>query len=268
MPKGEFVQIDTWKKKMHDFLKEQYEKYLKGERSSRDYAGAYSFLKTIAKRRDAQRDAVIALTGPKGEGKSNTGVYFSMVLSYMLKIDFDLQNNIFYTYDVEEATKKITATSSQIYFFDEAIDAMSGADATTRISKFLAKVFVKSRKLKHIIFLAMPKMWMFSKIFRADLIHFRLEHAIRTKRFARVALMAPDRNPDNPDPWFLDWKARRYMRHPVRYTKRDILSRLQKDPNFVAWMRVPPLPKPIEHIYIEESTRALARMSDRAKLLI
>lgn len=265
-----YVNTKLWAERLDKKLKEQFEKYyIERDRknANRYVANYYAFLKKIAKRHEDKRDAVVALTGRKGEGKSNTGVISSLVLSHMLGTDFDLHHNVFYTYDVEEAAEKIVGSQKQIYFFDEAIDVMGGADAATRMQKFLAKIFVKSRKLRHIIFLAMPKMWMFSKIFRADLIHFRVEHLIRIENYARTALLVPDEDPDNPDPWFLERKGYYASRRKHLRNRQEVIRYMRRDPNFLFYMNVPRLPKPIEKEYEKASIEALGRMAYTAKEL-
>ncbi len=266
--KGEHVDINLQAKRMYEKLislsKMEYESS-RGNlffRSGSSFYAYLLFLDKVKSRLSKKFDAVIAVSGAKGYGKSNFSIYSAMVLSHMLGNEFSLRNNIIFHYDHKEAIKKITTAKSNTFVFDEAVDAMTGTDSITRVGKALAKTFVKIRKRTNIYFINIPRFWMLGKYWKADLIHFRIEILRRTEHYAEAALLVPDKDPNNPDPWFQEYDAKKARTRRFRFTTADVIYNIKKHPCFVAFMKIPRLPEWVSRKYEEESLASIERISE------
>jgi hypothetical protein len=264
--------IMEYAQELHDRLKANYELWVKssGEQGDKYLANYYTFLRRVVDVRinKESKDAVIAMTGPKGEGKSNGSLCGALVQSHMLSALFDLAHNVVYSYNLSSATKLIVSSRKQVYVHDEAVDSAFNQDAIQRINKFFAKVFIKGRKLGHIYYLNMPKMWMFGSLFKSDIIHFKIEFIKLFDNFSLVALMAPDKNPLNRDPWFMDDDDKNYRKKRAMASGyHSVMRILEKHPTFVCFMKIPKIPAVLFNKYEEQSFISLEELGGKAETL-
>ena len=261
--------IMEYAREMHDRLKANYDAYQNQEKDAdEELANTYQLFQDIKQERiDKKYDCVLAVTGPRGVGKSNFSIYGSMIESVLLGIDFSLQNNIIYHYDMHEATKKIVNSRTMPYTFDEGVDMAFSQEAMQKINRFFGKVILKGRKLNNIYFINMPRMWLFSGLFTSDIIHLRVEMLKRFEDHAVAALMVPDKNPLNRDPWFMQEDRTYYKKRRMARTFGTVRDLVEKHPTFICYLKIPRLPKVIENEYLESSYKALGMLEEEAKAI-
>ncbi len=222
----------------------------------------FAFIKGLLERVGKNKDAVVIVTGERGEGKTTFSVLCSMLgtaipetqeFGHLQKMNFEW-NNIIRKY-TSESQKRLTSTRFQFFVCDEIIDIAFSPDALTRKTKFFSKVFSKTRKLNNIYFLCIPFFKRITGFFR-DVAHFWV-HIVYQKQnknrddwYAYAYIFTKNKDPTTDDPWMFD-----SLRKSFKVGKRHLLSRLKSHAGFLAEVRFKPLPEALEHKYEELSRR-------------
>lgn len=243
------MKSDLWGKRLH-------EKVINGNKQTKQYA---MFLAGLKERTDNNKDAVVAVCGERGMGKSSFAIVSGMILHH-LGLNFDFDNIYYGTRDINKAIGKITSSQKTVFVFDEMIDFGYSRDAMSRLNKTIAKILTKSRKLNNIYFFCIPRFRNLDSTIRNDVVHYwidvfwKSQNKEQKSRFAMAALFRKDRNPVAVDPWGVDdiklVKKRAFTPH-------DTLMVCNKIRSYVCSLVFPPIPIPIEKEYEELSKGSL-----------
>lgn len=246
--------LDLWGEKV-------YKRLEKGNTQQRLYL---AFLRGIAKRTENNMDAIVAVCGERGMGKSSYGI-LSAVLLRQYGLDFNF-SDIYYGADsLKTAVTRISTSKRRVYVFDEIIDLAYSRNAMTTMNKNLARFFTKVRKMNNIIFLCIPRFRTLDPALRNDVVHFWNEVFWKSQakdpsdRFAMVALFRKDKNPLTDDPWGLD---DRVMSKRRAYTPKDHLKVMKRVRSYVGNIAYPPLPAALEKAYVESSEDYLGKAGE------
>lgn len=245
-------------------------KHMQGARESyKGYALTYQLLKSVVNRINNEYDCITAVTGNRGNGKSASSIYLALVLSELLGSKFTIEDNVIFTYNLKEAADRILNSRKQVFVIDEGIDATAAQDSSTKAYKELVKVFIKIRKFNNIYFINIPKFWMFGKMYRGDLIHYRIDIFLRnaSKRYAQAGFFAPDKNPNNPDPWFLGYDERESRKKRKSEGNKEYISSISSHPTFKTYMKIPKLADDLFEKYRFLSENSLSVTNEKIKKL-
>jgi len=244
-------QLDLWGDKLQSKLEN-------GTHQQRQYL---KFLDGLVWRANNNMDAVVAVCGERGMGKSSFAIT-SGILLRRKGINFDFEN-IFYGPDaLKGAVTNISQSRKGAYVFDEMIDLAYSRNAMTTLNRSLAQFFTKIRKMNNIVFLCIPRFKALDPALRNDIVHFWAEVFWKSyaqehkKRFALVSLFRKDKNQMTDDPWGFDNK---YI-YKRAFKPLDQLRIMKKMRSYVGCVNCPPLPKPIEKAY-EDTARDYLKTS-------
>lgn len=237
---------DLWGKKLITKMEngsQQKKKYVK-------------FLRMLKERTDSNLDAIIAVCGPRGMGKSSLSIESALILR-QLGMSFDFNDIVFGQDALEKAIPKIASTRGRVYVFDEMIDLSYSRNAMSTLNKSIAQFITKVRKMNNIIFLNIPRFKTLDPAIRNDIVHFWIEVFWRSpdtvqhsERVALAALFTKDRDPTTNDPWDLDLpKDKKRM----AFTPQQQLRIMKRMRSYRACLSFHPLPKVIENEYENRS---------------
>lgn len=234
------------------------------------------FLNGLVKRVTLKNeDAVCAVTGDRGKGKSTFSLGGSMQLGQLIKRDKGgkafVWENISYRYeDIDKIIEKAGDDDQMVYDIDEGLDVANAKDAMTRVNKEISKFMQKARKKRNIYFWNIPDFLELDSTIRNRVIHFwihvfwKSSDLDRHKRYGLAALMRRNQNPYKRDKWGLDEKGD--MSKPMIHSVEDLRAHLHRSPGFVADLAFSILPETIEEAYLKESNEALRLSSKSFKL--
>lgn len=230
----------------------------------RDMRAFSLFLDECIARTKRDEDAVIAVTGDRGRGKSTLSLGASMVLSHRMKRDpaaFTWDNMCYRFEDLGELIDKAGNNDGLIYNIDEAIDVAHSKSAMSRANKELGKFMIRARKLRNIYFWNIPDFTELDSTIRNKVIQYwihvfyKSEHRERNKRYGVAALFRKDLNPFNPDKWGFE-ETKKIVKRPI-HDVFHLIKMFRKTRSYVATMAFPILPKIIEDMYKAPSFDAL-----------
>lgn len=233
-------QLDLWGKKILERCRDSDD-----EREN----NWVNHLQGLAERTDDSLDAVVAVSGKRGLGKSSYAI-LSAVIMRQFGLEFDFSDIYYGERSLITAVNKIATTRKRVYVFDEIIDLAYSRNAMTTLNKNLARFFTKVRKMNNIIFLCIPRFKNLDPAIRNDVVHFWTEVFWR----GETSLHRKSGNPASSDPWGLDDKKVIYRK---AYTQRDHEKLMRKFPSFLWFMKFPPLPVALENAYLEGSEHYL-----------
>ena len=156
------------------------------------------FLKFIKNRIEKKWDAVIAIEGDEGAGKSTLGMLLGFKISKMLGSEFDLVRNISYLPTHEEMVDKFhSLPMKSVFDVDEAIKVMYKRNWQNRLQTKLVQMYATERWQGKVSILCIPRFNDFDEYFRNHRVLFRFWVVDRG-----VALVyMRDTDKDIPDPW-------------------------------------------------------------------
>jgi hypothetical protein len=236
------MRIQKWAKKLYD-------RVASGE--NEEDILYLDFLKLLIERSDNNKDAVIAVCGERGMGKSSFAIVCALILR-QLGMSFEMENIFYGTHDLRPAVMKMTTSRRTIFVFDEMIDFAFSHDAMSMLNKNISKLLTKNRKMNNIYFLCIPRFKNLDSTIRTGIINFWIEVFWKSnakekdKQFAYAQFFRMDKNVCSDDPWGLENKDVRKIRAISGFEQLKIFKKI--NPRSQTF-RFPPIPKPLEKQY-------------------
>jgi hypothetical protein len=221
------------------------------------------FLDELAKRPKEYKDALIAVCGPRGYGKSSFALVSALILRRLIKDEGDIftMDNVCHSMkQLANVVKKASSESCRVYIIDEAIDVSYSRDALSRTSKALIKFVTRARKRRNIYFWCIPSFRELDSEFRNNAIHYWIEifyqtaHSEQNKRYAVAGLFSRNMNPTASDKWGFDTSP--IIKYAI-HNKADVMKYLRRLPSWLCFVSFPALPAVIEDAYSKESMVAI-----------
>ena len=212
------------------------------------------------KRCKKDKDAVVAITGDEGDGKSTLAVWCiieSLRLQGKTEEEIITMFNeyIIYSPTKDQLIEKVVKLPRySVFSADEAIKILYKMNWYTDIQKFLNVIYALCRKENKATILCMPRFTDFNEFFR----NHRIRYWIHVLERGRAVLFAKDWSPFTKDPWWMDDNQRTinagYKNKQTKVVEFDIdskISMLKKLKIFVTEVRFDDLPKEISKIYLK-----------------
>ncbi len=203
------------------------------------------FAKYILNRNIANYDTMVLLTGPKGTGKSSTGITLIRSWCKLIGINFNPRRHIAYNNaDIMDRIKKLNKFEPLLA--DEAIRFASAEDWNKSENKELKKLLGEIRT-KHLFFiLCFPlKPAKLEKTYLESYVNYWIELYTR----GEGALFIKEGNPSK-EAWNL--KAFEKMGSWTEFsTTSEIKNKLMKHPNFWQIIKFPKVPEDVYTKYLE-----------------
>lgn len=219
----------------------------------------------VSERIERNGDAIIAITGSKGKGKSSLSLNLTM-LFITFGMEYQESHMVHGLSDMPEVVRKMTRTKKCVFIFDEIIKMAYGREAMTSTNRKLNQIFTIARKMNHIIILNLPYFRPLDSGIRNNNVNFwfhvfaKSQDKKRDRGFAIAAFFTKNLNMNSSDPWGLDDK---------KLVKRQVFSShmlfdkvIKRMPCYRKLIRFPPLPITIEEKYVESSESAIAEFGD------
>jgi len=232
----------------------------------------YMFLQGLVNRTMRNEDAVVAVTGDRGKGKTNFSFASSMIIGGMLPKDrgppFTWENVSYRYEDIGDIVERAGDLDQRVYTIDEAIDVARSSDAMTRANKELGKFMQKARKKRNIYFWNIPYFTELQSSIRNNVIHFWIHvfHKVvnekREREYSVAALYTKDLNPFNRDKWGFDSVK---ASEPAIFDTPDLMEVLSKKKGFITFISCPRIPEVIEKKYEINSFDALRKAGAKFK---
>lgn len=217
------------------------------------------FLNGIVKRVKDDMDAVVAVCGERGIGKSSFGLVSGIALN-KLGLDFSMDNVFYLSKEIDKAIEQIINSTSSVFVFDEMIDFAYSRNAMTTMNRNIARILTKTRKLNNVYFFCIPKFRELDSTIRNNVVNYWIEVFWRSRdkdedrRYAMASLFKKDRNPLTDDPWGFSMEQHKKKRI---FTPKDQLKLMKRIRSHVCTMAFPKLPKTIEDYYKEISIQSI-----------
>lgn len=171
-----------------------------------DFLTPHDVSKIFLRRVKKDKDAVIALTGDEGEGKSTLALH---IIQETLRLHHKTEEEILetindyviYSPNKEEVKKRIIGLPKYMpVSADEAIKILYKLNWGTEIQKYLNMLYAICRKENKITILCMPRFIDFNEFFR----NHRIKFWIHILERGRAVMFSKDWSPFSKDPWWLD----------------------------------------------------------------
>ena len=204
-------------------------------------------------RSEGKNDAVIAITGDPGSGKST----LMLLLCKMFDKKFTLDRNVIYSPGKDEITDKILTElpPGAAVGLDEAVKALHKHKWNTASVRFLTEFFNICRKKRKIVIMCIPRFKDLPEYFRNDRVFFRIHVVKRGEAAFFVRLPTPY----GTGGWHWDkigvaWE--KWIKHKSRISERPIPEEVfqffkQRDPTYLDRFTFPMLPIKVEEEYEE-----------------
>jgi hypothetical protein len=151
-------------------------------------------VRQISERLRSNRDYVVVIDGPKGEGKSTLAYHLAKRLSE----GFSFEQNYVFRYSYKEIESKIYGLPRYSpIVIDEGLKIFYKLDWTSQIQNNLIKLFSTSRKHNKVVFLCLPYFSELRTSFRQNLVNMWI-HVVER---GEAVLFMPDANPFVTDKW-------------------------------------------------------------------
>jgi len=213
------------------------------------YENLDKFASLIESYQDADLDAIIAVTGPKGVGKSSCTI---QVTRKVLEKRF--QQNYFSPrkyigYDNEDVLKKIHEVEEfSPLIADEAARFAMGEDWNKSENKEMKKLFAQMRTKHLAVFLNIPSFTWMDRKYREDMVSMWLWIPTR----GHGVVFTPDTNPGVSDAWhFQDFKKLFRNRISMFTPVEKIIQKVRKHKCYNFDFVFPPVPQEIYEEYLK-----------------
>jgi hypothetical protein len=151
----------------------------------------------IIKRLHSDRDAVIAITGEEGEGKSVLAVEIAMSIDK----NFNMEQNCIFSPTVNEMKDKVVNLPRySVIIADEAVKILYKLNWASRLSIFINQLYALCRKENKATILCMPRFTDFTEFFR----NHRIKVWIHVLERGRAVMFSKAWSPFTKDPWYID----------------------------------------------------------------
>lgn len=192
-------------------------------------------------------DAVVAITGNEGTGKSVLGCW----LGGRIDNNFDFAKNIAFVPDESQIFDMITQLpKGACVDLDEAINAFYKLNWQSRMQVMLNKLFTLCRDQGKAVLLCIPNLLDLNKFMRGR----RVVVWIHVIKRGLAAVFIRDTNPFIQDTWNFDVITKTIIKEKVNFTsmKSDAQIRfLKRLPNYAGTIHFPPLPERFNKQYQE-----------------
>ena len=250
--------LDSWGERI-------FQKVIAGNYGMRLY---YRFLEGLHVRTQQNKDAVVAVCGERGLGKSSFAILSSILLR-RIGLSYSFSNNFYGSEKTKEVLTEIVNSEKTVYNFDEVINYGYSRNATTRINKRFANIFTMARKLNNVYFYCIPKFRKLDSDLRNDIVHYWIEIFWQSntkdhhKKYAHAVIFRKDKNPISLDPWgFEEMRAYKYKKVFTHEAQQRILKKMR---SYVCTISFPALPLKLEEEYEQLSKDALRKTMSSIK---
>lgn len=222
------------------------------------------------KREIGNNDAVIAITGDPGSGKSSLMLFFCRLFAGK---DFDLDQNVIYVPRKETVIDRILdgLPYGAPVGLDEAIKALHKHKWNSPAVRFLTELFNICRKRRKIVIFCLPRFQDLPEYFRNDRVMFRI-YIIR-RGLAALFVRLP--TPYGGGGWHWDKVGNKWQKWLGAYTSKgcrpmpeEIIHFFRKkDPTFLGTFEYPILPREFEIEYEKRVDKHKFELADETKTL-
>lgn len=207
------------------------------------------FCEMLKRRINQNKDAVIAITGAEGEGKSTLAI----LLGKAIDKNFTLANNELIKPSAEELTDKVTTLpKGSVIICDESMRFLYKQEWQSRKQKFLNKLFSLCRQEEKIVFLVLPRFSDLNSYFRG----WRVLSWIHVIERGHAILFSRDWSPFAPDIWWMEANQKlieKYRGHKrlASYDVNDKKKLLSRVKNFIGDFEFPDLDEATKAEYLK-----------------
>lgn len=194
------------------------------------------------------KDLAIAVTGVEGDGKSNLSVEFGLTADPF----FELERNMLFSPNVKEMRDKIyNLPPLSVVIADEAIKIMYKLNWTSRIQKYLNKLYAVCRNQNKISIFNIPRITDINEYFRNHRVRLWI-HIVdpisNEKAEGHAVVMSRSWNPVTTDPWGLKvfekkMEEQRKKKKDSEYELEDKINLFAQMPSFIDVLKFNWVPK-------------------------
>jgi len=234
------------------------------------YPGLITIAKLLLKRAQNNYDNHVAIEGITGSGKSMFALIIIMLMHYISKVKYSIENQTLFIPDEGELKKTIGGLKPlAVYWIDEAIRALDKKRWWAADQIELNHIIKTERWKRNTIIYCMPEFMEFSNSFRTSNIHFRI---YIVPRFAAV-LNIKDIDKDIEDPWHtrknvkIKYERRRNNNWSYYHYNAVIENpkRLQNERKLPNYFTDSPWPNIEEHETLKEVWEHYQRMKEQSR---
>lgn len=231
------------------------------------------------------KDAVIAITGYEGDGKSSLAAQVGEEGGKKSGTGFDYEINELYSPNKDEMRNKVLKLPAlSTVVADEAINLLYKLNWSSDVQKYINKLYALCRKENKMTLLCMPRFIDFNEFFRNHRIllwvHI-IQGISKVDKTGMAAVFDKDWSPFSKDPWWIKETQKRIdiNRKKKRRIEVDVEEKmeiLEKSSNFIGPLtfgRLPPdrwnlyesLRDKEKYKYLDEDDNPLQKVSKRTR---
>lgn len=249
--------IESPESKINREIKEEIKLERKKVKEAQEFKKLRRTAKIINKILKTDRDAIVAVSGEPGEGKS-TVIIWLMILMFK---KFKLEKNVIFMPNEDEIKKKIFELPKfSPMSLDEAIKVLYKRGWMTRERRILNILFGMCRKMNLAFFMAIPNFWDLDPYYRSD----RVKIWIYVPKRGRAILFIRNKNPFTEDPWNKKKNEKildKYKGH-LAANPEYLLTACKKMKIYSHSFTFPDLPPKLKQRYKELNMRAMVEVEE------